>query len=399
MANRSTFIIGFSILIFALVGRSADAPRIFESDGAALAGVRARVMAGDAALAPAMKRLTAEADKALEAGPFTVTQKKHPLPDGDPHDYVSLAPYFWPNPKTPDGLPYVRHDGKRNPEIKEYDDVPLGRMNSAVATLSLAYYLNGNEAYAEHAARLLRAWFFDDATRMNPNFNHAQMIKGVNDGRGTGLIEARGLLGLIDAAGLLHGSKAWTDGDDQKLHAWFAEFVQWMRQSKSGQAEAAAKNNHGCWYDAQLVGFLLYLGDDDAAREVAQAAKSKRIASQIEPDGSQPLELARTNSFDYSCFNLQAMTTLADLSARVGVDLWNYQTPDGRGIRVALDWLLPYAIGESKWTHEQIKPAGFSGMAMPLRRAALAYKDKRYEAALAKLTGDETDSRERLRFP
>jgi hypothetical protein len=387
------------IFIFAAACCAADAPRIFESDGAVLAGVRTRALAGDAAFAPAMQHLTADADKALDAGPFTVTQKKHPLPNGDPHDYVSLAPYFWPNPNTPDGLPYVRHDGLRNPEVREYDDLPFGQMKNAVSTLALAYYLSGKEAYADHATLLLRAWFFDDATRMNPNLTHAQLVKGVNDGRGTGIIESRGLLDVIDAAGLLHGSKAWTDSEDRKLHDWFADFVKWMRDSKNGRAEESATNNHGSWYDVQLAGFLLYLGDDAGAKQVIEAAKKRRIDKQIEPDGTQPLELARTNSFGYSCFNLEALTTLADLGNRVGVDLWNYRTRDGRGIRAALDWLLPYATGESKWTHKQIKPLAASGMVIPLRRAIAAYHDPRYQAALTKLTADSADSRDALRFP
>ena len=52
-----------------------------------------------------------EADKAMSAGPFSVMQKNSTPPSGDKHDYMSLAPYFWPNPETPNHLPYIRHDG------------------------------------------------------------------------------------------------------------------------------------------------------------------------------------------------------------------------------------------------------------------------------------------------
>src|SRR5213594_2468283 len=125
-----------------------------------------------------------------------------------------------------------------------------------------------------------------------------------------------------------------------------------MKQSKNGQDEAAATNNHGCWYDAQLASFLLFLGDEAGARQTIESVKD-RIAKQIEPTGEQPRELARTKSFSYSVYNLKALTLLADLGGHVGVDLWHYQTSDGRGIRVALDWLIPFATGEMKWTHEQ----------------------------------------------
>lgn len=42
--------------------------------------------------------------------------------DCDANDYVSLARYFWPDPNTPNGLPYIRRDGHVNPEIKKLPD-------------------------------------------------------------------------------------------------------------------------------------------------------------------------------------------------------------------------------------------------------------------------------------
>ncbi|HSU68360.1 MAG TPA: alginate lyase family protein, partial [Tepidisphaeraceae bacterium] len=224
-------------------------PSVFQSDPAAMFRLRERAAANDPAIGPALTHLKEEADRAMTKGPWSVTKKKHASPTGDPHDYISLAPYFWPNPDTKDGLPYVRHDGRRNPEIREYDAANFGAMSGSAYRLALAYYLTGNDAYAERAALVLRTWFLDPATRMNPNLDHGQMVKGVNDGRGTGIIEADRLLDVVDAAGLLAGSSAWTEEDRKGLQAWFKEFVGWMRESKRGHDEAAAKNNHGMWFD------------------------------------------------------------------------------------------------------------------------------------------------------
>lgn len=184
------------------------------------------------------------------------------------------------------------------------------------------------------------------------------------------------------------------------MGSWFRGYLNWMLESKTGQGEAKARNNHGTWYDVQVVIFSLFLGDEAQAKRVAEAAKERRIAVQIEPDGREPLELTRTKSFSYSVFNLSALTELADLGKRVGVDLWNFKTTDGRSIRAAIDYLLPYALDEKQWTHEQLDGLTPGGMFVPLRRAAAAYHDVKYEAACEKISGAEMSiSRERLLHP
>src|SRR5207302_521491 len=62
------------------------------------------------------------ADDALTAGPWAVTDKTQVPPSGDKHDYLSQAPYWWPNPNTPDGCPYIRKDGQRNPDVDKIPD-------------------------------------------------------------------------------------------------------------------------------------------------------------------------------------------------------------------------------------------------------------------------------------
>ena len=67
-----------------------------------------------------LRVLTEQADADLEKELVSVVQKTRVAPSGDPHDYLSLAPYWWPDPKTADGLPYIRHagDGKVNPSAR-----------------------------------------------------------------------------------------------------------------------------------------------------------------------------------------------------------------------------------------------------------------------------------------
>ena len=342
--------------------------------------------ASDESAKKALKKLIADADKALAVTPPSVMQKTKVPPSGDKHDYMSIAPYFWPNPETKDGLPYVRKDGKVNPESRAEaanDTLRARLVGTTVETLALGYYFTRDEKYAEHAAKVLRTWFLDPASKMTPHFRFAQAIPGVNDGRGTGLIEARGLADAADAASLLAGSKHWSAADQQALLAWGEIYFEWLLGSKNGQDERAAKNNHGTWYDVQAVKWALVLGRKGKAKELCVAAGAGRIGVQVDSDGKQPLELVRTASFSYSCFNLLALARLADLSEHAGVDLWHHKTSDGRSIRAALDFLVPYLGKNPKpWTLQQIHESKPDEVLPVLRAAALVYGDDRYESLL-----------------
>lgn len=367
-------------------------PRVFLLDPEHLGSVRLRLKQGDMGLKPAFNRLKSEADAALAAGPFSVMHKKQVPPSGDKHDYMSLAPYYWPNPEAPNGLPYVRRDGRRNPETSTISDRrELGELADAVETLALAYYLSGDERYATRAAYLVRVWFLDPETRMNPHLKFAQAIRGVNQGRGTGIIETRLLTRVVDAVGLLAGSEAWTEADQRGLTDWFAQYLDWLLTSSHGQQEAAARNNHGTYYDLQVAVFALFVGRTNVAVSVLQGVGPKRIAAQIGPDGRQPYELARTNAWGYSVGNLTGLMLLANVGEKVGVDLWHYRTPDGRSIRAALDFLVPYGFGEKQWPYSPSMTGRRGGLYPLLKRAARVWPDGRYSEYLARIprAGDD----------
>jgi hypothetical protein len=379
------------------LAQQQKAPRVFLLDSPKLAETKQRIQSGDKTFDAALAKLEADARKALQQEPVSVTTKASTPPSGDKHDYMSQAPYFWPDPSKPNGLPYIRRDGERNPELNKITDhQTLDLMEAAVRTLSLAYYFKSNEEYAAKATVLLRAWFLDPATRMNPNLEYAQFIPGVNTGRGIGLIETRGLADVVDGIGLLAGSKSWTVADQRGLEDWYSRFLQWMLESKNGREEKAAKNNHGTYYDVQTTSFALFLGKKDLAKQIVETAKQTRIALQIEPDGRQPLELVRTKAWGYSNGNLDGLMLLARLAENVDVDLWNYQTKDGRSIRRAVEYLYPFAVGDQKWSYQQL--GGFDGKSLfpLLRRAAAHYQDDKLKAMLTKVPALDPSNREWL---
>ena len=212
---------------------------------------------------------------------------------------------------------------------------------------------------------------------MNPNFDQAQAIPGVNNGRGIGMIESRSLMEVCDAVGLLVGSTNWSRTDDTAMQQWMRAFLDWTQTSQNGRDERAARNNHGSWYDAQVAHLALFTGETNLARRMVESARTNRIAVQFKPDGSQPLELAREDSFGYSRFNLSALFTLATRGEHVGVDLWHFESTNGASLKRGLGFLLPYAEQPDKeWPYEHAKNEQ-RDLEPLLRKAVAIYHDER----------------------
>lgn len=317
---------------------------------------RDRFKGKDSATMPEYQEIIAKADEALRANIVTVIDKKRVAPSGDKRDYLSLAPYWWPDPSKPDGLPYIRHDGKVNPTTRDsYTDYTSKQvLFRNLPRLVDGYGFTQESKYRERALKWLQAWFVNPATRMNPNLNYAQGIPGINDGRCFGIIEWVGIGNLITPIQLLRTENASPAEMEETIVQWFDEYARWLQTSELGQEERTRTNNHGTWYDVQLTAILLFLGKIEEARSVLESTKDARIAIQIEPDGSQPREIERTKSLSYSAMNLRAFTQLAVFGKKLGVDLWNFETPDGRSIPQAYRFLKPFVLGDENWPHPQL---------------------------------------------
>jgi len=372
-------------------------PQLLMVDSAHVARVRDSLRQGEPRFKRALTALEADANRALSIAPMSVMDKRITPPSGDKHDYMSQAPYWWPDPSKPDGKPYIRKDGERNPEISRITDREnLGRLDSAVSLLALAFHFTSREEYAQHAARLVQVWFLDPATRMNPHLRFGQGIPGIAEGRSAGIIETRFLPNIIDGMTLLQGSSAWTASDDNALKDWMRAYLTWLLESPLGREQARRGNNQETWADVQIVALALYTGQTDVARKILEDARDD-IAQEFEPDGRQPREIARTRAWDYSIFDLTAFLHLAALSDRVGVDLWNYSTADGRSLRKGLEYLVPFATAEKRFPHQQITAFRRSALHPVLRRAAVGWKEPRYRE-LARQIGGGTRRLE-LTFP
>ena len=390
----STILIIICILIFG--NAVVHAQRVFSLNMESLLKVRNATRENSKEYKDAYKKLLRDAEKSLAVAPVSVMDKDQTPSSGDKHDYMSLGRYFWPDPTKPDGLPYINKDGETNPEVETITD----RKNIEVVsknswTLALAYFFSGEEKYAEKATSFLRTWFLNPETKMNPNLNFGQMVKGKEGGRPSGLIETRCLTQIVDVVGFLAGSKSWTEADQQGITSWFEQYFQWLNENSIGVKESATTNNHGTWLRGQKISIALFLNKKDIATQLSNEAKEKVIATQITPEGEQPRESARTRSLHYTHFNLQAMFTLASLAKSAGVDLWNYQTEDGRSIKRALDWVLPVVTGDKKWEKQQIDEFDMSRFYEVLTQASVEFKDEKY-AEIASDIGGENAKKEQV---
>ncbi|WP_447758156.1 alginate lyase family protein [Sphingopyxis fribergensis] len=311
-------------------------------------------LADNPAARTAYRNLIARADKALAGKPASVMDKRGIPVSGDRHDYASLARYWWPNPANPGGA-YIRRDGDTNPEIESdrFDRGALSRMTREADTLALAYYYSDDPRYADGAARVIRRWFLDPATAMNPNMNHAQEVPGVSEGRPEGVLDGASFIAVIDAAGLIAPSGALSPAETTALEAWFARYVDWLLESPNGKEEARASNNHGLWYDAQVARFALFARKPDVARKIALAFPRDRLTRQVDVSGALPAELGRTRSFHYSLYALAAAYTLADSAACLGIDLYRAEEK-GRSLRKATDHVAAYRGRAADWPYREM---------------------------------------------
>ena len=298
------------------------------------------------------ERILKAAQEFLRDDPITVTAAVCPRSSGGAHDFYSEGDYWWPNPNDPDG-PYIQRDGMTNPENFVEHRHAMIRFSIHIGTLTSAYKLTGDSKFANAAIKHLRAWFIDDATRMNPDLQYAQAIKGVSKGRGIGIIDTVHLIEVAHSAQILEQAGLLRGNDLAGVKKWFADYLQWMTTHPNGLDEMKAKNNHGTCFAMQEAAFASFTGDEQKLADCRKRFKEVLLPKQMAADGSFPEELRRTKPYGYSLFNADAMATLCQILSTPRDNLWIYATDDGRNMRKAVEYLYPYIKDKSSWPHKQ----------------------------------------------
>lgn len=301
----------------------------------------------------------------------SVIYKKEILEGVDKKDYVSLATYYWPNPDTPSHLPYIARDGEANPEGFDYDKDKLRELAYISYYQGLLYYLTEDKRYYEELKENIIYFFLDEETGMNPNLEHAQLIRGVNLGRGIGIIDFTANFSYtLRLLKILNELEFIEEEFYYSLGSWLSKLAHWMCYSKIGLEEKYAKNNHGIFYDLGLAVIFDYLGNSLEMAPLVSQMIEYRLVAQIEADGSMPAENQRTKSKNYSLMAIKGIYDFNTIVKEYGFDLYEVNNWYCRkvqfDIKKAIEFILERLVLKKKdWNFKQIIPFD-EGTLLPL---------------------------------
>ena len=295
-------------------------------------------------------RILRAAEAYLTEAPVTITATSSPRSAGEKHDYFSEGDYWWPDPKNPDGS-YIQRDGMSNPDNFVAHRRALMRLSVQAPALCAAWLITRQRRFADHAAKHLRAWFFNEETRMNPNLQYAQAIHGRTTGRGTGVIDTIHLVEVVRGTSAIKPSGALSETEHAGVGKWFTDYLTWMTTSKNGIEEREAKNNHGTCWVMQAAEFARFTDNRELTGYCRDRFKTVLAPDQIARDGSFPQELRRTKPYGYSLFNLDIMATVCQILSTPTDNLFTYSLPDGRSMKKAMAFMFPYIADKKTWPH------------------------------------------------
>ena len=382
---------GLLLVVFGLMIGATNASTLLLLDKENLDQIKTKIDRQDPFVMPAYQTLISKAEKALSMGRLSVVDKTLTPPSQNKHDYMSFGPYFWPNPKTKDGYPYIRRDGKVNPNALIDSDSPrLVRLANALETLALAYYYTNNTKYAQCAVEMIQIWFINDTTKMNPHLKYAQGIPGTVPGRALGILDGRHFVRILDSITLIENSNLLSSKDLEIIKQWVKDYQNWLLNGEYAYDESHRPNNHGTFYDYQVVGYALYLEQPKKAKELLTNAQYIRLGSHIGSKGQNFHELERTRPLHYSLFDLEAMIGLALYSDHYDdVNFWTF-TINQTSLKKAIDYVVKYKNNRDMWLVEN-ENVNFMDLTPTLLVAAQKYQTDEYNKEILKLWRSKQD--------
>ncbi|TYJ55669.1 hypothetical protein B9479_003572 [Cryptococcus floricola] len=300
------------------------------------------------------------ADQLIETGPWSVTNKSYTAKSGDKKDYLSWAVYHWPDcsdvgntteltdEEVYDQCTYVTRDGQINPDTQlVHDNDALQNMSNSIYLSALAYLHTGDSKYATHINTALDTFFVNNATRMNPNLNYAQVVRGPGDqlGKHTGVLDLACMAKIASGVSVMRELEPteWDQATDDGVASWASDQLEWLTTNELGIGEKNSTNNHGTFYVNQECALHIILNDTQSCADALNEFYSTGpFPNQIDANGDQPLESARTRPYHYRAYNLMALVTNAQMGDFVGLSpsAWERTTSSNATLTDALTYAM-----------------------------------------------------------
>lgn len=244
---------------------------------------------------------------------------------------------------------YHNIDGALNPDARLINNIgDFDDMSNAVFFASMAWGVSRSSTYSVRVASLISSWFLHEESFMNPNLNYAQMEGGPTQrnqqGRHTGVLDLKGMIKIASGVLLLREGNAegWNATIDGRFQDWVANYTNWIRNSPIAQDEEISVNNHGSFYACQLASLYLIQNDTANAASTVQKYFDGLWQNQVQGDGAQQYEIARTRPYHYLAYNLAAMITAARMGEYAGINVWDSVSATGGTIQKACDYAMNY---------------------------------------------------------
>jgi hypothetical protein len=288
----------------------------------------------------------------LTVKPITITAKIAERSIGNENDFYSEGDYWWPNPEDLEGA-YIRKDGLTNPGNFTEHRKAMIRFCNIAGSLASAYKITKDEKYVTSLLPHLKAWFKDEDTKMNPNLQYSQAIKGKVTGRGIGIIDTLHLIEVALAIKTIEDSSTINSDDLIAIKKWFSDYLNWLTTHKFGEKERDNGNNHSTCWALQVATYSTLVEDKKYIEYCKDFYKNTLLPNQMASDGSFPKETGRTKPYGYSLFNLDAMVSLVQILSTEKENLFNYNTVDGKNIKLGMEFLYPFIKNKDNWKFQK----------------------------------------------
>jgi hypothetical protein len=142
--------------------------------------------------------------------------------------------------------PYVVRDGQLNPDVRTLNGInSINGVSQSIHYNAVAYALEKTATYSLNVASFVDVFFINSTTKMNPNMNFGQVVRGPGragqSGTFTGILDLRDMVKVVNAVMLMKasGSPEWTDVRDQAMIGWINQYREWLQVSDIGKVAAS----------------------------------------------------------------------------------------------------------------------------------------------------------------